>query len=56
MADAAPRKAPNPADRPPAEEEKEERFGPLAVRRLVREDGRALILYTRVEEPDGDGG
>jgi len=24
-------------------------FGPLAVRRLVKDDGRALIIYRRVE-------
>jgi hypothetical protein len=26
-----------------------ERFGPLAVERHVKDDGRALILYTHVE-------
>jgi hypothetical protein len=29
-----------------------EHFGPLEVRRYVKEDGRALILYSRVERDD----
>jgi hypothetical protein len=32
-----------------------ERYGPLAVRRLVKDDGRALIVYERVEPPEGSG-
>jgi hypothetical protein len=32
-----------------------ERYGPLAVRRLVKDDGRALIVYERVEPSEGDG-
>ncbi len=27
-----------------------ERYGPVAIERLVKEDGRALILYTRIQE------
>jgi hypothetical protein len=33
---------------PPAQEE---RYGPLAVRRTVKEDGRALIRFDRADEP-----
>jgi hypothetical protein len=29
----------------------QERFGPLVVRRYENEDGRALILFDRAEEP-----
>jgi hypothetical protein len=29
-----------------------ERYGPLEVRRLRKDDGRALIVYTRVEPPE----
>jgi hypothetical protein len=36
-----------------------ERFGPLAISRHVKDDGRALILFTRRREDDeedrGDG-
>lgn len=35
--------------------EREERYGPIALTRHVKRDGRALILYTRVE-PRGDRG
>ncbi len=28
-----------------------ERIGPLAIARHVKDDGRALILYTRDEQP-----
>jgi hypothetical protein len=28
-----------------------ERYGPLGLRRLRKDDGRALIAYTRVEPP-----
>jgi hypothetical protein len=31
------------------EERAQERFGPLAVERHIKDDGRALILYTHVE-------
>ncbi len=27
-----------------------ERYGPVAIERLVKDDGRALILYTRIQE------
>jgi hypothetical protein len=33
----------------------QERFGPLAVRRYEKEDGRALILFDRAEEPPAEG-
>ncbi len=32
-----------------------ERYGPLEVRRLVKDDGRSLIVYERVE-PSAAGG
>jgi hypothetical protein len=32
-----------------SEEQAQERFGPLAVERHVKDDGRALILYTHAE-------
>ncbi|HEV3283595.1 MAG TPA: hypothetical protein VG010_05280 [Solirubrobacteraceae bacterium] len=35
--------------RPDQDAEKRERFGPLAVERHVKDDGRALILYTDCE-------
>ena len=35
----------SPAASPP------ERFGPLALTRMVKPDGRALIVYARVEAP-----
>ena len=31
-----------------------ERYGPLALRRLVKDDGRSLIVYERAE-PSGNG-
>ncbi|MGH2855018.1 MAG: hypothetical protein ACRDLF_12605 [Solirubrobacteraceae bacterium] len=44
-----------PADQPPPrtgiqEEDRSERYGALAVARHVKDDGRALILYTRAGE------
>lgn len=33
-----------------------ERFGPLRVMRHVKEDGRALTLYERIEDDRGRGG
>jgi hypothetical protein len=30
-------------------------YGPLAVRRMTKDDGRALIVYERVEEPSQSG-
>jgi hypothetical protein len=32
----------------------EERFGPLLLRRMVKDDGRALILYRAPGPPDRD--
>jgi hypothetical protein len=32
-----------------------ERYGPLALRRLRKDDGRALILYSRAGPVEGDG-
>jgi hypothetical protein len=47
---------PRPENTPATPDGEEERFGPLALRRLSKEDGRSLILYTRADEPDGDHG
>jgi len=33
-----------------------ERFGPLAVRRMTKADGRALIAYERVDRSREDSG
>ena len=41
---------PDPAPPSDASDDKREEFGPLSLRRLTKEDGRALILYSRVEE------
>jgi hypothetical protein len=41
---------PPPPPEPPAAEaaeDDEERYGPLIVRRMVKEDGRALIRFDR---------
>ncbi len=38
-----------PQEEPPAPTE--ERYGPLLVRRMVKEDGRALIRFDRAQEP-----
>ena len=46
---AMPSSPPPPLDRPPATEEPE-RFGPLVLRRLVKDDGRALILFSRADD------
>jgi hypothetical protein len=40
-----------PPDRPPGGEPPE-RFGPLVLRRLVKDDGRALILFSRAADGD----
>jgi hypothetical protein len=43
---------PGPSSRPAAEDAKDagaERYGPLALRRLRKDDGRALIAYARAE-------
>jgi hypothetical protein len=47
------------SDRPPppdgadatAEQGAEQRFGPLTIARVEKDDGRALILYSHDEEP-----
>jgi hypothetical protein len=31
-----------------------ERFGPIRLRRFTKDDGRALILFERLDEPRGD--
>jgi hypothetical protein len=53
----------SPGEPPPAEErsgagseDEPERFGPLLVRRLTKEDGRALILYERDDDREGSEG
>jgi hypothetical protein len=48
MADSAPAK-------PNGKDERSETFGPIELTRHVKEDGRALILYTRRARPDADG-
>jgi hypothetical protein len=45
-----PTSAEEPPDAAPAEEPLE-RYGPLIVRRTVKEDGRALIRFDRADEP-----
>jgi hypothetical protein len=42
-----------PPEQPPAREpgeDEEERYGPLIVRRMVKEDGRALIRFERADD------
>ncbi len=51
MADAGPA-SPQPDGAADAPASEEERFGPLSVRRRVKDDGRVLILYARADEPD----
>ena len=51
--------AQNPAEPPPPEQRSEtgaqtdapERIGPIAIARHVKDDGRALILYTLDDPP-----
>jgi hypothetical protein len=45
--------APAPASDPAAGAARTERFGPLEVTRLRKEDGRALIVYARTTAVDG---
>jgi hypothetical protein len=45
---SAPRDEPDEA---PADELPAERYGPLIVRRMRKEDGRALIRFERAEPP-----
>jgi hypothetical protein len=46
--------APGPPDPPPAGEA--QRYGPLLLRRFRKDDGRALILFSRQEEPPAGAG
>jgi hypothetical protein len=43
---------PDPA---PEEDSATERYGPLELRRLRKDDGRQLIVYTRVESAERSG-
>jgi hypothetical protein len=36
-----------PQEQPPPQEREQERYGPLVVIRMVKEDGRALIRFER---------
>ena len=45
----------HPPDQSPGSTEAE-RFGPLLLRRLVKADGRALILFSRADGPASDAG
>lgn len=38
---------PEPEKRAPQARGEHERFGPVELRRFVKEDGRALLLFTR---------
>jgi hypothetical protein len=45
-----------PAQPPSPEQPAEERYGPLAVERFSKEDGRALVLYVyRGDDPELGG-
>jgi hypothetical protein len=46
--------APEPGRAAGADEEPEERFGPLVLRRTTKEDGRTLILYSTPDESQGE--
>jgi hypothetical protein len=50
-----PPQPPGPADRPPVPGDPEH-FGPLLLQRLVKADGRALILFSRADGPASDPG
>jgi hypothetical protein len=43
---------PPPDDRPERPPEEGERFGPLRLQRITKDDGRLLILYSREEEAE----
>ncbi len=45
--DAAPRPSPESGAAPPGEAPGGEPYGPLLVERLRKDDGRALILFSR---------
>lgn len=43
---------PEPGSTPDADDnDEQERLGPLVVRRSLKDDGRALIIYTRADAP-----
>jgi hypothetical protein len=46
--------SPPPANGAGASGGEQERFGPLLLYRLTKDDGRVLILYSRADEPEGD--
>lgn len=52
---AAESEQPPPAERDPREpgEGERERFGPLQLLRTRKDDGRALLLFSRREDDDG---
>jgi hypothetical protein len=41
---------------PPRSEPKAERFGPLTLTRVSKDDGRALILYSEPREGESEDG
>ena len=45
-----PPQPPGEPDRPPAQGESE-RFGPLRLQRYRKDDGRALLLFSRAADP-----
>jgi len=47
--DTAPREGPDPRE---LAHEQAENYGPLSVERQTKQDGRALILYARLESPE----
>jgi hypothetical protein len=47
---------PNGGDPPDQSLPEPERFGPLLLLRLVKPDGRALILFSRADGPPSDAG
>ena len=46
--------SPPPANGGGASGGEHERFGPLLLYRLTKDDDRALILYSRADGPEGD--
>ena len=50
---SSPPDPPDPPDQSPGSTEAE-RFGPLLLRRLVKADGRSLILFSRADGPPPD--
>jgi hypothetical protein len=51
---APPPQQPDEAPQSVVREVGTERFGPLEVKRYVKADGRALLLFNRVEPAGGD--